>query len=94
MAWCELCGTGIGRVFPAGRQIPHYGRRGRGQRSKGMCFTIKPMINQGVWQIEVLDDGWTALTQDKKRSAQFEHTLLVTENGYEIMTLREGETFE
>ena len=52
------------------------------------------MINMGVWQIEVLDDGWTAITQDKKRSAQFEHTLVVTDDGYEIMTLREGETFE
>ena len=91
----DFVGHGIGRTFHTEPQIPHYGRRGRGQRfQKGMCFTIEPMINMGVWQIEVLDDGWTAITQDKKRSAQFEHTLVVTDDGYEIMTLREGETFE
>jgi methionyl aminopeptidase len=91
----DFVGHGIGKTFHTEPQIPHYGRRGRGLRfEKGMCFTIEPMINQGVWEIEVLEDGWTALTQDKKRSAQFEHTLVVTEKGCEIMTLREGESFE
>ena len=91
----DFVGHGIGRTFHTEPQIPHYGRRGRGRRfEKGMCFTIEPMINQGVWQVEVLEDGWTAVTQDRKRSAQFEHTMVVTENGCEIMTLREGATFE
>ncbi len=91
----DFVGHGIGRSFHTEPQIPHYGRRGRGRRfEKGMCFTIEPMINQGVWQVEVLEDGWTAVTQDRKRSAQFEHTMVVTENGCEIMTLRDGTTFE
>ena len=91
----DFVGHGIGKTFHTEPQIPHYGRRGRGLRlEKGMCFTIEPMINQGVWEIEVLEDGWTAITQDQKRSAQFEHTLVVTEKGCEIMTLRDGESFE
>ena len=91
----EYCGHGIGKGFHEEPQVMHYGRPNTGMELReGMCFTIEPMINMGVWQIEVLDDGWTAITQDKKRSAQFEHTLVVTDDGYEIMTLREGETFE
>jgi methionyl aminopeptidase len=57
-----------------------------------MVFTIEPMINEGTWEVELLGDGWTAVTRDRKLSAQFEHTLAVTEDGVEILTLPEGET--
>jgi methionyl aminopeptidase len=82
----DFVGHGIGRIFHTAPQIPHYFQQ-RGIRfEKGMCFTIEPMINEGTWEIEVLDDGWTAITQDKKLSAQFEHTLIVTDTGCEIVT--------
>ena len=83
----DFVGHGIGRQFHTAPQIPHYGRKGKGERLvKGMVFTIEPMINIGTWEVEVLDDGWTAVTRDKKLSAQFEHTLVVTDDGCEVMT--------
>lgn len=90
----EFVGHGIGRVFHTEPQVPHYGERGRGRRlTEGMVFTIEPMINAGVWQTRVLADGWTAVTKDGKLSAQFEHTILVTHDGFEVLTLRDGEKF-
>ncbi len=84
----DFVGHGIGRVFHTAPQVPHYGRRGKGERlAKGMVFTIEPMINVGTYEVEVLDDGWTAVTRDHKLSAQFEHTLVVTDDGAEVMTL-------
>ncbi|MCP4603875.1 MAG: type I methionyl aminopeptidase [Proteobacteria bacterium] len=83
----DFVGHGIGRQFHEAPQIPHFGKKGRGLRLKsGMTFTIEPMINQGVWQLHTLEDGWTAVTNDGKLSAQFEHTIAVTENGVEILT--------
>jgi len=88
----EYCGHGIGAVFHEDPQVLHYGRAGTGLTLQaGMCFTIEPMINQGVPQTRLLGDGWTAITKDRKLSAQFEHTVLVTEDGYEILTLRQDE---
>ena len=90
----DFVGHGIGREFHLDPQVPHYGRRGSGPRLKpGMAFTIEPMINQGDWRTVVLEDDWTAVTVDGGLSAQFEHTLIVTKDGFEIMTLVEGETF-
>lgn len=84
----EFVGHGIGREFHTAPQIPHYGVRGKGKRLRpGMVFTIEPMINEGTWESRMLGDGWTAVTKDGKLSAQFEHTLAVTEAGVEIMTL-------
>ncbi|OIQ17082.1 MAG: type I methionyl aminopeptidase [Bacteriovorax sp. MedPE-SWde] len=88
----DYCGHGIGREFHEDPQVVHVGKRGTGALIKpGMTFTIEPMINLGVKHCKVLKDGWTVLTKDKKNSAQFEHTILVTETGYEILTLREEE---
>ncbi|TDQ39504.1 type I methionyl aminopeptidase [Thiopseudomonas denitrificans] len=90
----EFCGHGIGTVFHEEPQILHYGKAGTGLELKeGMCFTIEPMINLGRKETRVLGDGWTAITKDRKLSAQWEHTLVVTANGYEIFTLREEESF-
>jgi len=90
----DFVGHGIGREFHIDPQVPHYGRRGTGPRLKpGMAFTIEPMINQGDWRTVVLEDDWTAVTVDGGLSAQFEHTLIVTKDGFEIMTLKEGDTF-
>lgn len=84
----NFVGHGIGRNFHEEPQVPHYGRRGSGLRLKeGMVFTIEPMINEGIWGVEVLDDGWTAVTKDGLLSAQFEHTLAVTKNGADVLTL-------
>ena len=84
----NFVGHGIGRVFHTPPQIPHYGKEGTGKKlRKGMVFTIEPMINIGTWESELLDDGWTALTKDRKLSAQFEHTLTVTNDGFEILTV-------
>lgn len=84
----EYCGHGIGREFHEEPQILHYGRAGTGiQMKAGMTFTVEPMINLGKRQCKLLKDGWTVITRDKKQSAQFEHTILITETGYEIMTL-------
>ena len=89
----EYCGHGIGRVFHEEPQVLHYGRAGTGMELKeGMTFTIEPMINQGRAETRLLGDGWTAITKDRKLSAQWEHTILVTADGYEIFTLRADDT--
>ena len=83
----EYCGHGIGRGFHEPPQILHYGRPGTGEVLKeGMTFTIEPMINAGRREVKLLKDGWTVVTKDHKASAQWEHTLLVTANGAEILT--------
>lgn len=83
----DFVGHGIGRIFHTEPSIPHYGLRGKGLRLRpGMVFTIEPMINEGTWEAVVLSDGWTAVTKDGKLSAQFEHTVAVTETGVEILT--------
>jgi methionyl aminopeptidase len=84
----DFVGHGVSRIFHTAPQIPHYGTRGKGKKIRpGMVFTIEPMINEGTWEVEVLADKWTAVTKDRKLSAQFEHTIAVTENGVEILTL-------
>ncbi|MCG8365442.1 MAG: type I methionyl aminopeptidase [Pseudanabaenales cyanobacterium] len=84
----DFVGHGVHRIFHAAPQIPHYGQPGKGKKlRKGMVFTIEPMINEGSWEVELQSDGWTALTADRKLSAQFEHTVAVTEDGVEILTL-------
>lgn len=84
----DFCGHGIGRNFHEDPQILHFGKRGTGMSIKeGMTFTIEPMINLGTYKCRVLEDGWTAVTLDGKHSAQFEHTLAVTQDGVEILTL-------
>jgi methionyl aminopeptidase len=84
----DFCGHGLGRVFHDHPNVLHYGRIGEGVALKaGMFFTIEPMINLGKPQVKILTDGWTAVTRDKSLSAQFEHTIAVTETGYEIFTL-------
>ncbi len=89
----EYCGHGIGRVFHEDPQVLHYGKAGTGAvLQQGMTFTIEPMINAGKRHTKVLKDGWTVVTKDHSLSAQWEHTLLVTADGYEVLTLREGET--
>jgi methionyl aminopeptidase len=86
----NFVGHGIGTSFHTPPEIPHFGTRGKGKRLRpGMTFTIEPMINEGTWEAVLLEDGWTAITQDGKLSAQFEHTVAVTEAGVEIMTLRD-----
>lgn len=88
----EFCGHGIGKVFHDSPQILHYGKKGTGQVLRaGMTFTIEPMINAGKRYIKILPDQWTAVTKDHKMSAQWEHTLMVTEDGCEIFTLRAEE---
>ncbi|MBE9194966.1 type I methionyl aminopeptidase [Synechocystis sp. LEGE 06083] len=86
----DFVGHGISKIFHTAPQIPHYGKAGKGKRLRpGMVFTIEPMINEGTWEAVLLDDGWTAITKDGKLSAQFEHTIAVTEDGVEILTLGE-----
>ncbi len=88
----EYCGHGIGREFHEDPQVLHYGKPGEGlELAPGMCFTIEPMVNAGKRQVKLLPDGWTVVTKDRKLSAQFEHTLCVTEDGHEVLTLREEE---
>ncbi len=88
----DFCGHGIGTVFHSSPNILHYGEPGKGTKlEEGMFFTIEPMINIGKKEVRILDDGWTAVTKDKKLSAQFEHTLGVTKNGYEVFTLSPNE---
>ena len=83
----EFCGHGIGRVFHDMPNVLHYGRRGEGLKLKqGMFFTIEPMINSGKPGVKILADGWTAVTRDRSLSAQFEHTIGVTADGFEIFT--------
>jgi methionyl aminopeptidase len=84
----DFCGHGLGRVFHCPPSVTHYGQPGKGSvLEPGMFFTIEPMINAGAWPTKVLADGWTAVTKDKSLSAQFEHTLAVTDTGCEIFTL-------
>jgi methionyl aminopeptidase len=84
----DFCGHGIGQTFHKEPNILHYGKKGTGPKLQpGMIFTIEPMINEGDYQTKMLNDGWTAVTKDKKLSAQFEHTVGITEEGYEIFTL-------
>lgn len=88
----EFCGHGIGQTFHAEPQVLHYGKAGTGIELKtGMAFTIEPMINQGVWQTKIMKDGWTAITKDRKLSAQWEHTLIVTDDGCLVTTARPDE---
>jgi methionyl aminopeptidase len=89
----EYCGHGIGRNFHEEPQVVHYGKKGTGIEMKaGMTFTIEPMINIGARHCRVLNDGWTVVTKDKSWSAQFEHTILITHDGAEILTqLREDD---
>ncbi|OUJ13900.1 type I methionyl aminopeptidase [Acetobacter okinawensis] len=83
----DFCGHGIGQVFHAEPNVLHYGRPGEGMKLKaGMVFTIEPMLNIGKPEVKILEDGWTAVTRDRSLSAQFEHMLAVTQNGYEIFT--------
>ena len=83
----DFCGHGISNVFHEYPNILHYGKKDTGiELESGMTFTIEPMINDGKYDVKILDDGWTAVTKDKSLSAQFEHTIGVTENGYEIFT--------
>ncbi len=84
----DFCGHGIGRVFQTEPQVLHYGRPKTGEvLEEGMFMTIEPMINIGAFDVKVLQDGWTAVTKDKSLSAQFEHTIGVTADGYEIFTV-------
>ncbi|MFQ3261405.1 type I methionyl aminopeptidase [Reinekea sp.] len=88
----EYCGHGIGREMHEDPQVLHYGQPNSGLTlEEGMIFTIEPMINQGRHKIKTKKDGWTVITKDKKLSAQWEHTILVTRTGYEVLTLREEE---
>jgi methionyl aminopeptidase len=88
----EFTGHGVGRVFHTGPSILHFGKPGSGELlTPGMTFTVEPMINLGHWKTQILDDGWTAVTIDGSLSAQFEHTLLVTEDGVEVLTLGKSE---
>jgi methionyl aminopeptidase len=88
----EYCGHGIGREFHEEPQVLHYGREGTGvELREGMTFTIEPMINAGKKEVKLLPDDWTVVTRDHKLSAQWEHTILVTRDGHEILTLRSEE---
>lgn len=89
----EYCGHGIGKEMHEEPQILHYGKPGEGPvLQEGMVFTIEPMINQGDSRIKTKKDGWTVVTRDKKLSAQWEHTIAVTADGFEVLTLRSEET--
>lgn len=84
----EYCGHGIGRMFHEDPQVLHYGKEGSGMELKpGMTFTIEPMVNAGRRHVRLLPDGWTVVTKDHKLSAQWEHTVLVTDSHYEVLTL-------
>lgn len=88
----EFCGHGIGINFHEDPHVLHYGKAGEGEvLEAGMIITIEPMVNQGKRHIKILGDGWTAVTKDRSLSAQWEHTVLVTEQGYEVLTLRQEE---
>ena len=88
----EYCGHGIGKEFHEEPQILHYGKEGEGIKLKeGMTFTIEPMINFGKKEVKLLPDNWTVVTKDHSLSAQWEHTILVTKNGYEVLTMRPEE---
>lgn len=84
----DFCGHGLGRIFHDAPNIMHFGRPGEGEvLREGMFFTIEPMINLGRLDVKILSDGWTAVTKDRSLSAQFEHSLAVTKDGYEVFTL-------
>lgn len=88
----EYCGHGIGQEMHESPQVLHFGVPGKGLvLEEGMTFTIEPMINQGKAKVKTKRDGWTVVTADKKLSAQWEHTVAVTADGYEVLTLREEE---
>ena len=89
----EYCGHGIGEGFHEEPQVLHYKNESGVVLEPGMTFTIEPMINMGDWRVKVLDDGWTANTADGKLTAQFEHTIAVTDDGVEVLTLQEGEPY-
>ena len=83
----DFCGHGIGKIFHLSPNILHYGKKGEGAKiTTGMIFTVEPMINEGNYSTKLLKDGWTAVTKDKSLSAQFEHTVGVTKDGFEIFT--------
>lgn len=89
----DFVGHGIGRKFHASPEVPHFGKANTGQRlHTGMTFTIEPMINAGDWRIEILEDDWTAITKDGQLTAQFEHTILVTDDGPDVMTVPTGDS--
>ena len=91
----EYCGHGIGREFHEDPQVLHYGKPGEGViLAPGMCFTVEPMVNAGKRYIKMLPDDWTVVTKDRSLSAQWEHTILVTDKGHEILTLRDEEREE
>ena len=84
----EYCGHGIGRVFHEDPQVLHYGRPGTGvELLPGMTITVEPMVNAGKREVKLLSDGWTVVTKDHSLSAQWEHTVLVTPTGFEVLTL-------
>lgn len=88
----DYCGHGIGKIYHEEPQVLHFGKKGTGlELQEGMCFTIEPMINQGSKYTKLLKDGWTVETKDGRNSAQWEHTIAVTADGYEILTRREEE---
>tara|TARA_B100000989_G_scaffold159848_1_gene119356 strand:+ start:392 stop:1150 length:759 start_codon:yes stop_codon:yes gene_type:complete len=88
----EYCGHGIGKEFHEEPQILHYGKKGKGIKlEEGMTFTIEPMINFGKKEVKLLPDNWTVVTKDHSLSAQWEHTILVTKDGYEVLTMRPEE---
>lgn len=90
----DYCGHGIGKVFHEEPQVMHYGKPGTGMElQEGMTFTIEPMINQGKYLTKLLPDDWTVVTKDHKLSAQWEHTILVTADGFEVLTKRSEESF-
>jgi len=84
----EYCGHGIGEVFHEDPQVLHYGKPGAGMELReGMCLTVEPMVNAGKANVRLLPDGWTVVTKDHSLSAQWEHTCLITKNGFEVLTL-------
>ena len=90
----EYCGHGIGREFHEDPQVLHYGEPGTGIKLlQGMTITIEPMVNAGARHVKLMPDEWTVITKDRSLSAQWEHTILVTENGHEVLTRRSDETF-
>ena len=88
----EYCGHGIGEVFHEDPQVLHYGTRGSGiELREGMTLTVEPMINAGKRHVRLLNDGWTVVTKDHSLSAQWEHTVLITDTGYEVLTLGQAD---
>ena len=87
----DFCGHGLGQVFHDAPSVLHFGQPGTGaELREGMFFTIEPMVNVGRFDVKILGDGWTAVTIDRKLSAQAEHTILVTKTGFEVLTMRKG----